>query len=209
MYALIAAIVFSCLGLVFVATAVLFKVFVDPDGMNHLYYEVATSVRLPLVLLGIVLVAAAAWIGLAWRHRDTRNELRRIAISHVAMYIVVFGIVMPPFAPAKTYAPHGKWVREQIGPEQTHIGMVYPGGGGIGKRGAFGFETGGAMVNLLESASQVEAFFDEYPGSLVLVQGNSVDLIFADDRDGWSNRVMRDLWIGKRLFVVVGDGTRP
>ena len=208
-YALIIATIFVFLGLLLVAAAVLFNAFIDPEQLNSLDYEVATSLRLPSVLLGSVLFAAGAWIGLACRHRDTRNELHRIAISHVAIYIMILGIIMPTLTPAKTYAPQGKWIREYIGPEQTHIGMVYPGGGGVHKRGAFGFETGGAMVDLLESASQVEAFFNEHPGSLVLVEGNSVDLIFADDRDGWSKRVVRHLWVGKRQYVVVDDASRP
>ena len=81
--------------------------------------------------------------------------------------------------------------------------MVYPGGAGIRKRGAFGYETGGAMVDLLEAPEQVEEFFNRYPDSLVLVQQKSVDLIFAGNESGWRDRVQRELWVGKTLYLVV------
>jgi hypothetical protein len=105
--------------------------------------------------------------------------------------------------PIKTFAPQSRWVKQQIGPEQTHIGMVYPGGGGVRKRGAFGYETGGAMVDLLDTPDQVEDFFSRYPNSLVLVQERSVDMIFADNEADWHERVQRELWVGKTLYLVV------
>ena len=103
----------------------------------------------------------------------------------------------------KTYAPQGQWIRSEIGIDETHIGMVYPGGGGVRKRGAFGYETGGAMVDLLDTPDQVEDFFSRYPNSLVLVQEKSIDMIFADNETDWRERVQRELWVGKTLYLVV------
>ena len=77
------------------------------------------------------------------------------------------------------------------------------GGGGIRKRGAFGFETGGAMVDLLESSAEVEAFFRRHPGSLVLVQESSVDDIFSGNESAWRVRVQRELPVGKTFYLVV------
>jgi len=202
-YSVILAGVFFFIGLVLFSAFALFDVLIVKDDMLHLELEVARALRLPLLMLAVTIIAASVWIGLAWRERDTRDELRRIGVSYVALYVVILAIVMPQFGPTKTYAPQGQWIRSEIGPDQTHIGMVYPGGAGIRKRGAFGYETGGAMVDLLEAPEQVEAFFNRYPDSLVLVQEKSVDMIFAGNESGWRDRVQRELWVGKTLYLVV------
>jgi len=202
-YSVILAGAFFCIGLLLFSAFALFDVLIVKDDMLHLELEVARALRLPLLMLAVAIIAASVWIGLAWRVRDTRDELRRIGVSYVALYVVILAIVMPQFGPTKTYAPQGQWIRSEIGPDQTHIGMVYPGGAGIRKRGAFGYETGGAMVDLLEAPEQVEAFFNRYPDSLVLVQEKSVDMIFAGNESGWRDRVQRELWVGKTHYLVL------
>jgi hypothetical protein len=202
-YSIILAVVFICIGLVLFSAFVLFDVLIVRDDMLQAELAVAEALRFPLLMLAFTMIVAGAWIGLAWRTRDTRGALRRIGVSYVALYVVILAIVMPQFEPSKTYAPQGQWIRGEIGPDQTHIGMVYPGGGGIRKRGAFGYETGGAMVDLLEAPEQVEDFFRRYPNSLVLVQEKSVDMIFADNEADWRERVQRELWVGKTLYLVV------
>jgi 4-amino-4-deoxy-L-arabinose transferase-like glycosyltransferase len=202
-YSIILAVVFICIGLVLFSAFVLFDVLIVRDDMLQAELAVAKALRFPLLMLAFTMIAAGAWIGLAWRIRDTRGALRRIGVSYVALYVVILAIVMPRFEPSKTYAPQGQWIRGEIGPDETHIGMVYPGGGGIRKRGAFGYETGGAMVDLLEAPEQVEDFFSRYPNSLVLVQEKSVDMIFADNEADWRERVQRELWVGKTLYLVV------
>jgi len=176
--------------------------------LNAAELAVANQLKFPLLLLGTVLSAGGIWIGLAWRARDSQAALRRIGISYILMYVAILGVVMPQFAPTKTYRPQGQWIRAQVGPAATHIGMVYPGGGGIRKRGAFGFETGGIMVDLLETEADVDAFFARHPRSLVLVEGHSREKIFARDSAGWEDRKIRDLWVGKTLYVVVGASGR-
>ena len=207
LYSIIVAVAFMCIGLIAIAASALFDTLTDEQNMQHLEYEAALSLRLPLVALGIVLIGTGAWIGAAWRQRDTRNELRRIGASYVLLYIVILGIVMPQLAPTKSYAAQGRWIRETIGPDATHIGMVYPRSWGFRKRGAFGFETGGVMVDLLVSTEQVEAFFARYPESLVLVQEKSIGLIFANDENQWRVRIQRELWAGKSLYLVVRDSS--
>ena len=202
-YSIILAVVFICIGLVLFSAFVLFDVLIVRDDMLQAELAVAEALRFPLLALAFIMIAAGTWIGLAWRIRDTRGALRRIGVSYVALYVVILAIVMPQFEPSKTYAPQGQWIRSEIGPDETHIGMVYPGGGGVRKRGAFGYETGGAMVDLLEAPEQVEDFFSRYPNSLVLVQEKSVDMIFTDNEADWRARVQRDLWVGKTLYLVV------
>jgi len=38
---------------------------------------------------------------------------------------------------------------------------------------------------------------------MVLVQAKSVDMIFANDVAAWNERVQRELWVGKTLYLVV------
>lgn len=202
-YSIILAVVFVFIGLVLFSAFALFDVLIVRDDMLQAELSVARALRFPLLMLAFTMIASGAWIGLAWHTRDTRGALRRIGVSYVALYVVILAIVMPQFGPTKTYAPQGQWIRSEIGIDETHIGMVYPGGGGVRKRGAFGYETGGAMVDLLDTPDQVEDFFSRYPNSLVLVQEKSIDMIFADNETGWRERVQRELWVGKTLYLVV------
>jgi 4-amino-4-deoxy-L-arabinose transferase-like glycosyltransferase len=206
-YAIILAVVFFGTGLLLFSAFALFDVLIVRDDMLVAKRAVAEALRFPLLLLALTIIAAGVWVGLAWRVQDTRDELRRIGVSYVALYIVILAIVMPQFEPTKSYAPQGQWIRTEIGPDEKHIGMVYPGGGGIAKRGAFGYETGGAMVDLLETPQQVDDFFSRYPNSLVLVQEQSVDRIFSADDSDWRKRVQRELWVGKTLYLVVRNQT--
>jgi hypothetical protein len=167
--------------------------------------EVAGSIRFPLLILGATMIASSAWLSVSWRVRDTRQALARIGLSFVAIYAVTLGIVMPQFAATKTYKPQGEWIRERVGAGQTHIGMVYPGGGGIRKRGAFAFETGGIMVDLLDNAEQVETFFARYPGSIVLIESSSADTLFDTNPAALERHKLRELWVGGTLYIVIGS----
>jgi hypothetical protein len=191
------------LGVAFIAAVVLFNRLGLGKDMNQLELEVISAIRIPLVIFALVLFGVAAWLFKSWQQRDTRESIRRIGASYVLVYIVILGLVMPQLEPTKTYAPQGKWIRDQIGPDATHIGMVYPNGRGISKRGAFGFETGGVMVDLLESPAEVDQFFGTYPESLILVEQGSANLVFAGDEEKWHDRVQRDLWVGTTLYYVL------
>lgn len=203
-YSVTLATVLVALGLFLLVFAASIDQVIAALDLNAAELIVAGLLQTPLAILGAVLLAGGIWIGLAWKKKDSQAALKKIGLTYVAMYVVVVGVVMPNFAASKTYKPQGEWIRSVIGPDQTHIGMVYPGGGGIRKRGAFGFETGGVMVDLLESEEQIEGFFDQYPDSMVLVEGASLDTIFGRDPQGWETRKIRELWVGKTLYVVVG-----
>jgi hypothetical protein len=211
-YAVVICAVFLALGVFVVLFAAAINRIIPRLDLDVSALAVANLLQMPLLLLGIVMAAGGVWIGLSWRKRHTLAALGRIGLTYAALYVTIFGIVMPNFAPSKTYKPQGEWIRQQIGATQTHIGMVYPGGGGIRKRGAFGFETGGVMVDLLETEQQVEAFFDEYPDSLVLVEGHSRDTIFGDNQRAWETRTVTELRVGRTLYIVVrdqGSGQEP
>jgi hypothetical protein len=203
-YSIALAAVLGALGLFLLALGAFIEQVVPGLELKAAELTVANQLQVPLLILGAVLLAGGAWIGFAWKARESQVALKRIGLTYVAMYIAIIGIVMPNFAATKTYKPQGEWIRARIGPEQTLIGMVYPGGGGIRKRGAFGFETGGVMVDLLETEDQVESFLRQHPESMVLVEGNSLDAIFGRDPDAWESRKIRELWVGKTLYVVVG-----
>lgn len=207
-YSIVFCVVFASLGLFLLVFAAAIDRVIASLDLNAAELVVANSLQLPLALLGLTLICGGSWVGMAWRQRDTRASLHRIGFSYIALYAVVLGIVAPQFAETKTYKPQGEWIRSQVGPHQTHIGMVYPGGGGIRKRGAFGFETGGIMVDLLETEQEVESFLDAYPGSVVLVEGQSQEAIFGRNERLWASRRIRELWVGKTLYVVVGPKIR-
>ncbi len=203
-YSIALAVFLAGLGLFLLALGAFIEQVIPGLELNAAELTVANQLQVPLLILGAVLLAGGTWIGFAWKARASQVALTRIGLTYVAMYIAIIGVVMPNFAATKTYKPQGEWIRAQIGPEQKLIGMVYPGGGGIRKRGAFGFETGGVMVDLLETEIQIETFLQQHPGSLVLVEGNSLDAIFGRDPDAWESRKIRELWVGKTLYVVVG-----
>jgi hypothetical protein len=127
--------------------------------------------------------------------------LIRVGAGHVALYLVLLGLILPAFNPSKSYKAQGQWVRGQIG-DETHIGMVYP-ELAYRKMGGWGYESG-ALVERMKSAHEVEQFFRRHPGSLVLVHEGSVDRIFGDDAAAWRQRILRELRTGSHLYVVVG-----
>jgi hypothetical protein len=205
-YSLVLALAFIGTGLAMGLLGVFSGAVGSRFGLQPIELDLALPLTPPLMLLGVVLTVAGWWMAQTWRDRDTRMALKRIALSHVAIYAVVLGLIMPAFAPAKTYKPQGEWIRNQVGPGQSHIGMVYPNGGGIRKRGAFGFETGGLIVDLLETRDDVATFFNRYPGSLILVESNSMPALFGDDLDAWGARTLRELGVGRTRYIVIGAG---
>jgi 4-amino-4-deoxy-L-arabinose transferase-like glycosyltransferase len=201
------AILFGIVGVgVILASSVLFDTIVAARQLENLHLEVAGALRLPLALLGVVLIAAAAWTGVAAIRHEVRAALLRTGLSQIAIWVVVLAFVAPAFQPAKTYGPQGRWVKQQIGPEQTHIGMVYPALGSH-KRGAWAFEMGGTMVELLESPAQVEEFFTAYPNSVVLIEEDSIADIFAGNESDWQARTLRTMPVSRTSYTAVRGPT--
>jgi len=83
---------------------------------------------------------------------------------------------------------------------------VYPVKGRL-KRGAFAYEMGGTMVELLDDREWVEQFFAAYPESVVLINERSVDAIFDGDEAGWQSRTLRTLLVNNTSYTVVRGPT--
>lgn len=209
LYALVLALVFALLGLATLGLGVFVDWVSARLELHASDLAIASALQLPLGVLGIAFIASAVWVGRTWFDKDTRMGLKRIGLVHVAIYVVILGLVMPAFAPGKTYKPQGEWIRSQVGAEETHIGMVYPGGGGVRKRGAFGFETGGLLVDLLESRADVEEFFEHHPESLVLVESDSAPAVFGDDATARDANKVRELHIGRTRYDVITAAPLP
>ncbi|MDX1389727.1 MAG: hypothetical protein R3344_11095, partial [Acidobacteriota bacterium] len=169
-------------------------------GSPEIVVDTALGLRLPLAVLGGVLLAGGLWIGRAWRRGDAHGALVRLGVLHVPLLLVLFGWLLPTLDPVKTYKPQGEWIRAQIG-DETHIGMVYP---GIGrhKTGGFGYYTGATVVSLTNDA-EIREFFRERPGSLVIVHQDLVDAVFAGNEEMWRSRVVREMWAGTDPYLVV------
>jgi 4-amino-4-deoxy-L-arabinose transferase-like glycosyltransferase len=199
LYALALGIAYTVLGTgLFVAVAGRGSILAGAD-LNEQQLEVAHNMPLPLVILAGALLAAGVWIGHAWRTGNVRAGIVRIAASHIVLYVVLLAVVLPTFAPIKSYRAQSLWISGTIG-DETRFGMVDP--YGVARRGGFAYYTG-TMVDLLEGPGEVERFFAEHPGSVVLIRVDRVDDIFAGDRAGWEARVLRDLRVGRHLYRVV------
>jgi len=210
-YSLILAIALSLSGIaLLIATARLPAIIAGMD-VNEQIVEVAQKIRIPLGIMGVLVFASGLWIGQAWRKGAPRAALRRIGWSHVAFYIILLSLALPALDPVKSYASQSRWIREQIGSE-THFGMVYPDGSldsrgkqlssGVARRGGFAYYTE-AMVDLLDSRDEVEAFFRKYPNSVVLIHEGSVDLIFHGQEEAWRARVIGQLRTSRHVYVVI------
>jgi 4-amino-4-deoxy-L-arabinose transferase-like glycosyltransferase len=168
--------------------------------------EVFDALRTPVVLLGILLGISAVWIGLAAARRQTRPALIRTGLSQIAIWVVALALVAPSLEPTKSYKAQGHWLKEQIGSQETRIGMVSP-DRGVRKRGGFAFEMGGTMVDLLESTAEVEAFFAAHPDSVVIIDDDSVDDVFDGHEAEWRQRTVRTLLVSDTTYVVVRAAT--
>jgi hypothetical protein len=168
--------------------------------LSELLLDAGRAMRLPLALLGVVLLAGGLWIGAAWWRGNARGGLVRLGLLHVPIFLLAYAWLLPALNPAKTYKPQSYWIREQIG-DETHIGMVYP---GIGrhKTSAFAYYAV-ALVNSLENPDQVEEFFARHPGSVVLVHDSLAGTIFVGETASWKDRVLREMWTGNDLYHVL------
>ena len=164
---------------------------------------VAAALRLPLVVMGLILLAGAFWV-LRARHRgDLRAVLVRAGVTVFPLVLVLSGWVMPLMNPIKTYRPQSLWIREQIGSEKW-IGLVAPSHMYYGKAGAFGYYSGALIEYLPPNPAELDRFLDDYPGSLVLVHENRVEELFAGDEAAWRSRVLREMPALHDRFLVVG-----
>jgi 4-amino-4-deoxy-L-arabinose transferase-like glycosyltransferase len=194
------AIVLILVGVVCLISAVSTGPVMARLDLEALYKNIALAMRLPSVVLGVVSLAAGFWIAGAWRRGDIPAAFYRIAVAFFPIYLIGLAWIMPTINPAKTYAPAGRWIREQIGPEK-HFGLAFP-AGGFSKMGAFGFHTG-ALVKLLQKDDEIEQFLREHPKSVVLLHQGSASKIYGSERTDWRARVIHELVAGGYYYFVL------
>lgn len=199
-YSFILAVVYAIFGIALVGILLKFGSIVAGQDLNNQEMQLAENIRWPLALLGLVFLGFGYAIWQSWRRANIRDSLRRIGAAQIALYVVILAFVMPAFGPTKTYAPQSQWISEQIG-TATHFGMVDP--DGVGRRGGFSYYTG-TMVDLLEGPAEVEDFFAEHPTSVVLIIEGSTGQLFAENETAWQGRILRELRVGRHLYIVVG-----
>lgn len=159
--------------------------------------EVFLELRLPALVIGLAAVPLWLWIGHARLRGDLRATLRRLALAQVLLYLAVVAWVFPTLNPLNTYAPPCRWIAEQIDSE-AHLGFM----GSERKLGAFGYYTG-KRIERVESESDIEAFFQEHPDSLVVVQEKRSQELFDRQETDWSARVVREFDAARRRYFVL------
>jgi 4-amino-4-deoxy-L-arabinose transferase-like glycosyltransferase len=203
LYVAAATLVALALGLIAIAAAAGLEPLAPRLRLDATHLALARSLRLPLLVLGLLLLAAACWIGRAWRRGELCPALLRVGLVHLPLYVVVVGWIMPLLNPIKTYAAESRWIAEQIAPE-TRFGIVPPAVGYYAKAGAFGYYSGDLVV-LLDRGDDVERFLREHPASLVLVHESRAVEIFAGAEAAWRARVSEVLDVRHARFLVVRD----
>jgi 4-amino-4-deoxy-L-arabinose transferase-like glycosyltransferase len=189
-------------GIASIAFSVFLDAIVAGRDLQPQQLAVGEALRVPLIVLGVVMLAAAAWMGQAAVRAQTRTALMRTGLAHVVVWALFLGVVAPAFEPAKTYGPQSRWIKAHIGPEETSIGMVSPYQGPY-KRGGFSFEMGGTMVDLLYSREEVDDFFAEHPDSLVIIDEDWMDGIFPPDDDARDARTLNRLLVSDTTYFVM------
>jgi len=198
--------ILAALAAVSLTAVVAFDAVVQRAGLDAIEIEVAHALRGPLAVFGLLFAAGAVWIVMACKHSRTEAILVRVGVVVLAVYGVVSALILPPLNPIKTYKPQSEWVRDQIG-DETHFGLFFPKDAmGFRKKGGFAYYSG-RLVAVLDTPGQVETFFAAHPTSLVLVEANAATDLFAGDEAAWRARVIRDLTVTGRHYLVVGPPT--
>ncbi|MCP4903194.1 MAG: hypothetical protein GY906_40040 [bacterium] len=168
----------------------------------------AHQIRLSLVIFGMVMLASGLWIAIAARDARPGAIAWRLGISHAALYVVLLMWILPSANPARTYRPAGEWMLANMG-DSTHFGLLHPKGNlGFRKMGGFGYHTG-RLVELLETSTDVEQFFEQHPGSIALVHESAAPGLFSGDGVVWRESVIRDdLYAGGYQYLVLQHDPR-
>jgi hypothetical protein len=199
-YAVALSVVFIALGGFLVWAAPNLASLTAGHDLNGQQVEVVANARLPLLVLGITFIGSAVVIGSLWRTRGNRAALLGIGITHVAIYAVILALVMPSFAPVKTYRPQSEWISAQIG-EQTRFGMVDP--YGVLRRGGFAYYTE-TDVDLLDGFDETKAYLQKYPHTIVLIRDSEFERDFRDRLAEAHLRYLREIRVGSHRYLAVG-----
>lgn len=165
--------------------------------------EIAGTIGVPLVLLGIVLIGSSVALVAAWRTGGKSAALLTVGAVHISLYVVLLGLVLPTFEPVKSYEPQSRWISETIG-DEPRFGMVDI--AGVPRRGGFSYYTGTA-VDLIEGPAEAAAYLQTYPQTIVLVRSNQFEQDFPEFMANSRFTLLRELRVGSHLYVVLGPGT--
>lgn len=193
---------FATLGVASLVAAIGFESLIATVNLDAYGLQTAGNLRWPLAVLGVVLMVAASWVFAAWKRRRSTALPLRIAVVMLAVYAALYALVLPSLNPIKSYKQQSEWIRDQIG-EETHFGLYFPRDNmAFRKRGGFAYYSG-RLVTALDTPHEVDAFFAEHPASVVLVEVNSAPELFAGDEAAWRARVIRELTVTGRDYLVV------
>lgn len=170
--------------------------------LNSQEVEVVANAAMPLTVLGAGFIFSALAIGAGWKFGGSRPALFCIGGAHVLIYVVVLALVMPSFAPVKTYRPQSEWISAQIG-DESRFGMVDAvGAAGVARRGGFSYYTGTA-VDLLEGPDEAADYLRKYPNTIVLVRSTQFERDFLTGSDDSDLRLLSDVRVGRHLYKVL------
>jgi 4-amino-4-deoxy-L-arabinose transferase-like glycosyltransferase len=200
-YAAALGLLFLLLGLLSFLPAVAFDTLASRlDRLDELELAVARDAQVPLAAMGLAFLCFGLSFLHAWRRSDVRAALVRFGVAFLALYVLAFAWLLPTFSPTKSYRPQCEWIRAEIG-DADEIGLVSP-KWAYRKMGAFGFYTG-ARVRRMETRDEIAAFFRDHPGSVVLIERDLTEGLFAGDGPAWRDRIVRELRAGSLVYTVV------
>ena len=199
-YGIALTVVWTILAIVMFTITFGADLIVEKGGLEGLEVEVVNSERAPAAAMGVLMVAAVIWLGLAVRRGIARQVLIRLGVVSIPFVIVVFAGIMPALNPSKTYRPQCQWIRNQIGTE-TSFGLAYP-PRGHHKMGGFALYSG-VQVELLNDREELDAYLRTHPGSVVLIHDEHTDHYFADSDGAWRDSVIHQLLVGSDRYLVV------
>ena len=202
-YGYVLAVVFLVLAVVMLTITFAAERIITLGELDGLEVEVVRAERLPAAVMALVLLSASWWIFRAARAASARRILVRIAVCALPFFMVVFGGIDYK----KQRERFASGVDLLIGTpgrligEEKSFGLAYP-PRGHHKMGGFSLYTG-AHVELLNDRSAVERYLAEHPDSLVLVHARHVDDYFPAEDDRWREGVVRELLVGRDLYLVL------
>jgi 4-amino-4-deoxy-L-arabinose transferase-like glycosyltransferase len=191
---------FLFLGLLLLVGVAAFGSILERVDLSALERETAPALRAPLAAIGLVFLASAIWVFLAWRRGNVQRSLVRVGIANIAAYLVLMAWLFPAMNPVRTFRPQGEWVRAQIG-DSTHIGILDRWRGGR-KKGGFALHAE-VLVDVMEEESEVGEFFERHPNSVVLIQERAAKETVEDFEGDWRPRVIREFQAGSDYYYVV------
>jgi len=171
-------------------------------ALNEQQVELAGSLPIPLVALGITLVLAALAIIGSWRKGGKQGALLGVLVAHLAIYVVVLSLVFPSFESVKTYRPQSEWISNAIDGE-PRFGMVDV--EGIPRRGGFSYYTGTA-VDLLDGPDDARAYLEQNPKTIIIVRDRQYDRDFGPAMANGEFRMLREIRVGSHLYYALEPG---